>query len=511
MAKQVDARALKSWLHQSGEIALLDVRELGQFGEGHLLYAVPLPYSRLELDAGRLVPRLTTRIVLCDDGDGLAALAGRRLEALGYSDVHVLDGGTNGWRAAGFTLFAGVNVPSKVFGELVEHELHTPRVTATELRAMIDRGDDLVIVDGRPFAEYQKMNIPGGICCPNGELPIRIGAIAPDPKTRIVVNCAGRTRSIIGAETLRRMGVPNEVFALENGTQGWFLAGLKLEHNAQRKYPSAPPQGSGVARLQAHARMLAHSHAVPMIETAQAAQWLKDTSRTTYLFDVRTAEEFAAGSLAGAVHAPGGQLVQATDQWVGTRGARILLADCEAVRAVATAMWLRQMGHDACVLAEGINARVAAPKPLKPSLPELPIVSPTELHGATIIDLRGSMAYRAAHAPGAVWSIRPHIAKVAGGAAGVALIADDPMIARAAALDLHEAGITSVALLQGVKPTASTPEHPPDADCIDFLFFTAGRHEGDREAALRYLSWEINLVNELDRSERAAFRILASH
>jgi rhodanese-related sulfurtransferase len=510
MAKPVDARTLKGWLHQTGEIALLDVREAGQFGEAHLLYAVPLPYSRLELDAGRLVPRITTPIVLCDDGDGIATLAGRRLAALGYSDLHVLEGGTRGWRAAGFTLFAGVNVPSKVFGELVEHELHTPRVTATELKAMVDRGDNLVIVDGRPLAEYRKMNIPGGICCPNGELALRIGAIAPDPGTRIVVNCAGRTRSIIGAETLRRMGVPNEVFALENGTQGWFLAGLTLERNAQRSYPPAP-QDSAVAQLQTHARTLAQRTGVPIIETAQAAQWLKDASRTTYLLDVRTAEEFAAGSLPGAVHAPGGQLVQATDQWVGTRGARILLADAEGVRAVSTAIWLRQMGHDACVLAEGISAGLAAPEPAKARLPQLPIVSPAQLHGATVIDLRGSMAYRAAHAEGAIWSIRPRIAKAAGGAMHVALIADQPMIACAAALDLGEAGIASVSLLQGAAPTVSTPDDPPDADCIDFLFFTAGRHEGDREAALRYLSWEINLVNELDQAERASFRIAATH
>jgi rhodanese-related sulfurtransferase len=249
MATPVDARTLKSWLHQPGELALLDVREAGRFGESHLLYAVPLPYSRLEFDIGRLVPRLATRIVLCDGGeDGLAALAARRLAAQGYSEVHVLDGGTKGWHGAGFKLFAGVNVPSKAFGEIVEHELHTPRITAAELNAMIERGDNMVIVDGRPFAEYQKMNIPGGICCPNGELPIRIGAIAPDPATRIVVNCAGRTRSIMGAETLRLMGVPNPVFALENGTQGWFLAGLQLEHKSQRKYPTAPSQTALLAQ-----------------------------------------------------------------------------------------------------------------------------------------------------------------------------------------------------------------------------------------------------------------------
>jgi rhodanese-related sulfurtransferase len=507
MAKTVDARTLKSWLHQSGELALLDVREAGQFGESHLLHAVPLPYSRIELDVGRLVPRLSTRIVLCDGGeDGVAALAARRLEAQGYNDVHVLDDGTRGWRDASLKLFAGVNVPSKAFGEIVERELHTPRVTAAELNTMIERGDNMVIVDGRPFAEYQKMNIPGGICCPNGELPIRIGEIAPDPNTRIVVNCAGRTRSIIGAETLRRMGVPNPVFALENGTQGGLLAGLPLEHKSQRKYPKAPDQAALATQRERAARLARDNH-IPLIETAQAAQRLAADNRTTYLFDVRTPEEFSAGSLPGAVHAPGGQLVQSTDQWVGTRGARMLLADSDGVRAAAMATWLQQLGHDASVLAEGVGAKLTARPTAKPKLPELPTISLADLGGAPVIDLRSSMAYRASHAEGATWSIRPRVAKAVSGASRVALIADDPTIAQAAALDLHETGVKSVALLQDTTPTVGTPNDPPDADCIDFLFFTHGRHDGNREAALQYLSWEVNLVSELDAAELAAFRI----
>ena len=178
----------------------------------------------------------TPRLVLCDDADGVADRAATRAEALGYRHVHVLSGGVEAWSSAGYTLYAGVNVPSKTFGELVEHERHTPRVTAQDLQALRASGDDIVIVDGRTFAEFQKMSIPGGICCPNGELALRIGDLVPDPKTKIIVNCAGRTRSIIGAQTLIDLGIPNPVFALENGTQGWFLAGQELENGASRRY-----------------------------------------------------------------------------------------------------------------------------------------------------------------------------------------------------------------------------------------------------------------------------------
>src|SRR5688572_23697618 len=147
--KTVAASQLKAMLHDGQEIALLDVREAGQFGESHLLFATPLPYSRLEIDIGSLVPRKSTRVVVCDDGSlGVAQRAARRLAALGYTDVAILDGGTQAWVKAGQALFKGVNVPSKLFGELVEHEYHTPRITAQDLVRMKETGDDFVLFDG---------------------------------------------------------------------------------------------------------------------------------------------------------------------------------------------------------------------------------------------------------------------------------------------------------------------------------------------------------------------------
>ena len=294
--------------------------------------------------------------------DALAARAAKRAEALGYRNVHVLAGGTAAWQRAGFTLYAGVNVPSKTFGELIEHARHTPRVSALDVEAMRRAGENFVIVDGRPFAEYRKMSIPGGICCPNGELALRIGEIAPDPKTKIVVNCAGRTRSIIGAQTLIDFGVPNPVVALENGTQGWTLAGLTLENGAGRRHGD----GVGAADLAARklrARALAERHGVAFVTAADAKAWLADPKRTTYLLDVRTAEEFAANAVPGFAHAPGGQLVQATDQWAGVKGARLVLIDEEGVRAPVIAGWLRQLGHEASVLQGGVAAAAAVAWP----------------------------------------------------------------------------------------------------------------------------------------------------
>ena len=523
MAGKVGAEDVKAWLSDGCEMAFLDVRELGPYSEGHPFFVVPLPYSRLEIDLPRLAPRRSVRMVLLDGGDGVAERAARRAEAMGYTSVHVLDGGAPGWTKAGYTLFSGVNVPSKTFGEVVEIARHTPRITAAELAAMSARGEDMVIVDGRTPAEYKRFNIPGGVLCPNGELALRIADIAPNPKTTIVVNCAGRTRSIIGAQTLIDLGIPNRVVALENGTQGWFLAGFEVERGASRHYPTAP-SAETIAAQAKRARALAEGRGVTFLTAKAAADWLADETRTTFLLDVRTAEEFAKGSLPGAVHAPGGQLIQATDQWVGVRGARLVLIDAEGVRAPVVAQWLRQLGHDASVLEGGLANGLAAPARAAPAvrLPTLHATTPQGLSAllwagnARAIDVRASGEYRAGHVPGSVWSIRPHIARaVDDKALPVVLIADEPRIAAAAAVDLAEAGVTDVSILaggivawraEGQKLNAS-PDVPADSERIDFVFHTHRRHDGDAEHAKAYLAWEVGLVDQLDAQERGAFRL----
>jgi rhodanese-related sulfurtransferase len=527
MAAPVDATTLKAWLSDGAEIALLDVREQGEFGWSHLFFAVPLPYSRFEIGLPALVPNAGVRLVLCDaDGSvtGMAARAARRAEALGYRKVHILAGGTRGWQRAGFTLYAGVNVPSKTFGELIEHARHTPRVSAEALGAMRRAGENFVIVDGRPFAEYSKMSIPGVICCPNGELVLRIRELVPDPKTKIVVNCAGRTRSIIGAQTLIDFGIENPVFALENGTQGWTLAGLELEYGADRRHAEAIDR-AGLAALAARSRELARSHGASFVAATEVQSWLGDRSRTTYLLDVRSPEEFAADPVPGFAHAPGGQLIQATDQWVGIKGARLVLLDEEGVRAPVVAAWLRQLGHEAHVLAAGTAAalKLVWPAMANPS-PQPPVqaIAARDVAGGLaarhlqIIDLRPGMSYRKGHVRQARWSIRPRIADAAAdGARTVVLIADEPGVAALAALDLREAGCRDIRWLAGDErawreaglDVVATPDTPSDTDCIDFLFFTHGRHDGNAQAARAYLAWEMGLIAQLDAQERGAFRI----
>ena len=525
--KAVTPRQLKAMLHDGGELALLDVREAGQFGESHLLFATPVPYSRLELDIGLLVPRKSARVVVCDDdGLGIAALAVKRLGKLGYTEVAVLEGGTRAWAAGGQVLFRGVNVPSKLFGELVEHQYHTPRITAQDLVRMKETGDDFVLLDGRPLNEHQKMTIPGSTCCPNAELPYRVSSLVKSPKTKIIVNCAGRTRSILGAQTLINFGVPNPVYALENGTQGWYLSDLKLEHGATRKYPDRIDE-TALPALKASAQKLVERFAIRTATAGEVEAWLKEPGRTTYLCDVRTPEEFMAGSIPGALHAPGGQLIQATDQWVGVRNARIVLIDGgENVRAPVVASWLKQLGCDAWVLEGGVRSGLKGPVAPKAALPALGTISAAELRQAldagacTVFDLGASMSFRKAHVPGSRWSTRVRLAADArGGRMPIVLVTGDGEVARLAATELLDAAIKDVKLLDGGLAawtkagyaTEATADSPPDAECIDHLFFVHDRHAGNKAAMRQYLAWETGLMAQLDEQDRQAFRIDPGH
>ena len=528
MPKSIDAAQLKAMLGDGGEIALLDVREDGQFGEGHMLYAMPAPYSVLERGIGDYVPRKDVRVVLVDDGDGVAERAAARLAALGYSDIAILTGGMAAWAAAGYVVFKGVNVPSKAFGEVVEVTNHTPDISAADLAAMQAAGEKLVILDGRTPEEFNRMSIPGGVSVPNAELVYRIHDMAPDPETTVVVNCAGRTRSIIGAQALINAGVPNKVIALRGGTMGWRLAGLELAHGETASYP--PVSAAGQEQALKYAADVRARYDVPLVDPDVLAAWRDDGTRTLYLLDVRSAEEFEAGHMPGARHAPGGQLVQSADKWCGVKGARIVLLDDEAsVRATMTGHWLKQMGWDVHVLAGGTDTSEAG-APAAETLGVGNVATSTAVQLAeglaagavAVADVDLSEDYRAGHIPGAVWGVRPRAADLLeklGGAddsRGIVLYSEHETRARLAALDLAALTERPVSVLAGGReawraegrPLAASPDDPPDSARIDYLFFVHDRHHGNDQAARDYLAWEEQLPAQIEADGDATFRVV---
>src|SRR5438552_2899496 len=329
---------LRAMLKDGGEIALLDVREEGVFSEqGHPFFANSLPLSRLELLIRDLVPRQRTRMVVYDGGDeDLAERAAATLTRMGYREPEIMPGGARDGAAAGYELFTGVNVPSKAFGELVEHRCETPHIGAAELKQRLDAGAKVLIVDSRPIGEFRNMSIPGAFDCPGAELVYRVPDRVPSSDTLVVVNCAGRTRSIIGAQSLRNARLPNPVLALENGTMGWELAGLELARGREEALPAPSPEG--LKRAQALADKVAERFAIRRIDDAALLRFQAQAEeRTLYLFDVRSPEEYIAGHFAGSRSAPGGQLVQATDAYMPTRRVLVLTSPDAALARLAAA------------------------------------------------------------------------------------------------------------------------------------------------------------------------------
>src|SRR3984893_10539204 len=229
------------------EIALLDIRHEAAFATGHPLFAANMAADRIVLEAETRLPRKDVPIVVYDAGEGLVPQAADRLGALGYTNVRQLDGGLQAWRSTGFELFQDVNSYAKAFGELVEQRRHTPSLPAGEVAALIASKANIAILDVRRFDEYATMNIPGSLSVPGAELVLRAGRVAPDPETTIIVNCAGRTRSIIGTQSLINAGVANKVLALRNGTIGWTLARHDLEHAADRRGEIGAFEGAKVS------------------------------------------------------------------------------------------------------------------------------------------------------------------------------------------------------------------------------------------------------------------------
>jgi len=516
----VSAAALRSMLGDRGELALVDVREELIYSQGHLLLARSAPLSRLELKFAELVPRRTTRIVLCDNNDGLAERAAAVLARNGYSDLHILTGGVAAWAAAGFELFTGVNVPSKAFGEFIEHEDGTPSIAADELARAIGTGADLVILDSRPFDEYARVSIPGATNVPGAELVLRARDIATSPDTMVVVNCAGRTRSIIGAQSLINAGLPNRVVALRNGTMGWSLAGLTCDSGKNRRAPGVSREKLAWAKTAA--RRVAQACGIETIDRSKLDALRRDDNRTLYLFDVRDPAEYEGGHIAGAICAPGGQLVQATDQFIGTLGARVVLIDDLEVRAAMTGSWLRQMGFaEVYVLTEAGS---------ETGWPAMPVLD-GQTHGgaaikaegladllardaATVLDLSLSRNYFAGHIPGAWFAIRTRLARAfekitINGT--LVLTSEDGALAALAVAEAAALTDRPVRCLDGGNAAwragdRSVATEPKMADEAVDQWRKPYERSGDTKAAMQdYLRWEVDLLPRIKRDGSLRF------
>lgn len=521
---------LRGMITDEKEVAIIDVREQGEFAQAHLLISCCIPLSQMELQVADLVPRFDTPMVLIGnepaDPYRRTQRAFERLSHWGYTDLSVLAGGIEGWRQAGFSVFSGANTLSKAFGEFIETTYHTPRISAEALQMKIKEGENLIVLDARPAQEYFRMNIPGAYNVPGAELVFRFFDFVKDPEALVVVNCAGRTRSIIGAQSLINAGVPNPVAALQNGTMGWHLAGFALENGQSRSAPFPTP--ASIRQAKACARKVAERFGVQPIERSMLERWAKDgKDRTLYVLDVRSPEEYAAGHLAGSRNAPGGQLVQATDEYVAVRNARIVLVDDTEIRATMTASWLIQMGwKDVRVLSGGIGRDGLEKSPHIPrtitGYKEAPEISAAELSeklssgSVAVMDVGTSRTYRNGHVPGAYWVVRArmgldlaHLPKFA----QFVLTAADDRMAHLAAGELKAIrSDATVRVLRGGISAWTAAGFPDEKgirqalSTVDDVLYKPYEHADALEKAMQqYLDWEIGLVEGIRKDGTVVF------
>ncbi|KAL5335312.1 Rhodanese-like domain-containing protein [Aspergillus crustosus] len=364
------------------------------------------------------------------------------------------------------------------------------------------------------------MSIPGGRSCPGGELLYRFFEAVPSAETTVIVNCAGRTRSIVGTQSLVNAGVPNRVVALRNGTIGWVLEGLELD--TKKSESIGKPADEARTRARKYAEEWAEHVGVSFIDETRLREFAAEEDRTLYLLDVRDPGEYASGHPVGFVNAPGGQLVQATDEWVGVRGARLVLYDTDGVRARMTASWLVQLGWEVYVFDEkstvpGDLKMVSGPSWTPPKSGSITVDDFHNLREKAIVDLARSPSYRKGHIPGAWFTSGPELArdlKAIPGNGPIILTSPDGNIAAANIKDASKAVSREVLYLAGGTAAWVAAGHELETESrwlsepIDVYKRPYEGTDNARKNMQGYLDWEYGLVAQLANDGVAGFHVV---
>ena len=525
MKLKITPETVRSWISDKEEVAFIDVREIGQHTNGHPFFSISIPYSLFEFNIKILVPNKQTRVILIDNNNGISDLVYNIAHQMGYSNISIIEGGVEEWVSAGYKLFDGINVPSKSFGELIEKYFHTPSITAKELAQKQKNNENYIVIDGRPFLEYNKMSIPKSICCPNAELFYRVSSHIKDMNTEIIINCAGRTRSIIGAQTLINFGIKNKVKALENGTQGWFLSELSLEHN-KKKYLEVLPNDIETQQLQNKVLKLTNDLNIDLIDLKKAQELIIDKKKSTFIFDVTTSKTISItpGTI---INVPGGQLIQATDKYIGVWKARVILVDDgDLIRAGTTSFWLKKMGYEVYILKEGLlkAQTLKFTKEIDHKLIDLDFINLEDLvkiKKQILYDIRSSKDFCKMRIKNSIWLNRAHLYKEKIKTVDpIIIITDNLEKASLIVKDLKQKDKGAIIKVYKWNQNEITSypsvidvtiETLSEQNNIDFNFHTHMRHDGNKEHAKQYLEWEINLVSKMDKQELSFFKLSQSH
>lgn len=369
MASTISAQALKTLMDSDALYAVIDVRDWGEFSLGQIPGTNCIPRGSLEKYISVLVPKTDIQTVLyCDTGQR-SSRAAASLETLGYTNVVVLDGGLNSWTAAGYATLHGWSLRGKEYGERLQVEESIPEMTAEDLHQRLTQGEQLYIFDTRTEPEFQTAHLPGAYCAPGGQLALIAPEVVQDKTRTIVTNCAGRTRSLLGAHLLQRMGFAN-VYALKGGTGAWRIAGHTEELEKGNGAPLPRLSETGITACKQFAERVATEDGIPSI-TPQALHVRQDAGELLYLLDVRLLNEYQAGHVPGAHFCPGTQVALLVECLVGVKNAPIITMCAGRARAILAASVLKGAGYpNVSVLDGGTTAWTAAGFGLETGAPQ---------------------------------------------------------------------------------------------------------------------------------------------
>lgn len=435
MASALPPQAVREAVESDRPVAVIDIREPLDFSDAHIPQSTLVPRRLLESRLPVVVPNEHASVILCDQSGEHACRDASWLATLGYDDVSYLDGGIEAWIDAGFETVerqegvygTAFNYPSKEFGERVQVTRQVEQIQPDELQALLDDDErEVVVTDVRTPAEYRDNTIPGAYNVEGVDLGLYVEALRDADQT-LVVNCAGRTRSIIGAATLEALGF-EDVYELENGTMGWELAGHSLEAGAERHVRGLDVPEASYTELRKRVDALLEAQDVERLSVEAFRAVVDDPNELVYGIDVRTRDEYEAGHVPGTVSVPGGQAIQTADDHIGARNGTVVFVSNERVRAGITAYWFAEMGYPTvAVLDTGVTGWNAAGFPLETGTPPTPTpgwervtemveyVSVDELAALietatpTLLDIGVSTRYDAGHVPGARWVPRYHL------------------------------------------------------------------------------------------------------
>ncbi|HEX9147193.1 MAG TPA: rhodanese-like domain-containing protein [Candidatus Binatia bacterium] len=521
MTASISCRDTAALMASDSLYAVLDIRERGEFNARQIANATSLPRSEIEFRIAELVPNRKIPIVVYDDDGKRAELAATTLAGLGYSSVAVLEGGLPAWQQARLPTASGVNVPSKAFGEHVHHDRNIPEISPEDVQRLKEKEGDVMILDMRTPEEFGRFCIPGAINVPGGDVVLWADQLKEKPATHVIVNCAGRTRGIIGTAALRRLGL-NNARALKNGTMGWVLAGFELESRPVRQTTVASEESRGKAT--ALALRVAEEEGIPFISARDVMSITKGANDgLIYLIDVRSEAEYGSGHLPGSLNIPGGQAVQRADDFIAVRNGKIIFVSNTSARAVMAAYWYRQMGFKSvAVLQGGLRAGVELGESLVQGTNKaepLGYECAAKLVGfidalwleqklnnsqVLILDVSTSLDFEAAHIPGAWWISRGWLElklpeRFPDRSQPIVLTCRDGRNSVLAAQALGGIGYTDVAVLRGGLGAWASNRHGTETGldrCLveanDIVLSPSIR--GNKEEMQRYLEWELKLT-----------------